>query len=121
MGNVRYQSTGLSGGGFNKGGSACILVFATGQGDVEIVLPTAATAEAVFDVQTILVDTYREAGGSPMAPAGAEAAIPARRVEVLKDAAGDHILRFTLADGTSSAIRLDRRIVADAIKALSAP
>ena len=119
MHRIRFRSTGLEDGGYNA--TDAIFVLNTDKGQIEIVMPLGRTAELVFDLQTLLRNAYSEHRVSPSVPAGAEAAAPARSVEVLVDGTGDHVLRFTLVDGTSSAIRLNRHIVADAIKALSAP
>ncbi len=116
---MRYQSIGLAKGGYNA--SRCLLVFDTESGPVEIAMTVAATAETVFEMQTLLAAAYAEAG-PPDVPAGAEADRPAKSVQVLIDpATRDRVLRVTFADGTGVGIKLDRRIVDDAITALSTP
>jgi hypothetical protein len=100
----------------------CLLVFETDRGPVEIAMPLAITAETVFDIQTLLKAAYAQAGGSPFVPGGSEADRPARSVEVLHDPVSkDQVLRVTFADGTGVGIRLDRRVVDDAIRALQSP
>lgn len=117
---TRYTSTGLTDSGYNA--TDCLLRFDTTEGPVEIKMPIETVAETVFDIQTLLRAAYKEARGAPPVPAGQEAEQPARSIQVLHDpASGDQVLRVTFRDGTGIGIRLDRRIVADAVQALQSP